>query len=88
MVGIPVGLGAGRVAVGRTGRGHGRAVADAAALLGLGAALLDLVERTEGILAVYILRARAASERRMLSICQSAGPSYLGMGVGMAGPSS
>jgi hypothetical protein len=37
--------------------------------------------------AVYILRATAARERRMLSVCQSEGPSYRGIGAG-TGPSS
>ena len=38
--------------------------------------------------AVYMRRAIAPRERRMLSICQSVGPSYFGMGVGREGPSS
>lgn len=33
--------------------------------------------------AVYILRAMAARERRMDSVCQSCGPSYLGTGAGV-----
>lgn len=37
--------------------------------------------------AVYMRRAMAPSERKMLSVCQSAGPSYLGMGE-ERGPSS
>lgn len=37
--------------------------------------------------AVYILRAIAPRERRMLSVCQSVGPSYRGRGA-EGGPSS
>ena len=50
MGGIPVGLGAGGVCVGRGGGGHGGALADGATLLGLGAALVCVAECAEGLL--------------------------------------